>query len=246
MPFKEVFVENIGSVTITRNRQALRFKISIRPDGKIRVTIPWQASYRSGEQFLNEHIKWIAEAKEKLAKRAYVPKLIQHGHLFTTRNFGYHVCAAEVTHLRIRHDRKDNQIFFEYPLDRPIESVEVQKGLASMVENVLRFDAKKYLPGRLKQLATDLGYNFQKVTIKNNKTNWGSCSSKKNINLNLHLMRLNDRLIDYVLVHELVHTVIPNHGSHFKATMKKHFDDMNELDKELKRTGTGISSLSNM
>ena len=246
MPFKEVFVEHVGSVTITRNRQAVRFKLAIRPDGRIRVTIPWQASYRSGEQFLNEHIKWITEAKEKLAKRPKVQKLIQQGHLFTTRNFGYHVCRTEGARLRIRHDQKENQIFFECPGNLPIESEEIQKSLALMIENVLRFDAKKYLPGRLMQLASDLGYSFQKVTIKNNKTNWGSCSSRKNINLNLHLMRLNDRLIDYVLVHELVHTVIPNHGPQFKATMKKHFADMGELDKELKSTGTGISSLSSM
>ena len=261
MPIKEVFVEDIGAVTISRNRQAVRFKISVRPDGKIRVTIPWLASFKSGEQFLKEHIKWITETKEKLAKKPRVSKLIQPGHLFTTRNFEYHVCAAAVPHLHIRHvkyksgrdleshpdyARRENQIFFEYPSNLPIESDELQKGLALMIENVLRFDAKKYLPGRIAELATKLGYKFQRVTIKNNKTNWGSCSSRKNINLNLHLMRLNDRLIDYVIVHELVHTVIPNHGPQFKATMKKYFTDMSELDKELKKTGAGISSLSNM
>ena len=246
MPNKELFVEHIGAVTISRNRQASRFKIMIRPDGRIRVTIPWLASFRSGEEFVKQHQKWITETKEKLAQRPVSPKLIQAGPLFTTRNYQYHITPGEVTKLRIRYARKENQVHFEYPQNQNIESKEIQEKLTVMIEHVLRFDAKMYLPGRITELAKNLGYSFQKVTIKNNKTNWGSCSSLKNINLNLHLMRLNDRLIDYIIVHELVHTKIPNHGPHFKATMLNHFHDMAELDKELKQTTTVFGSLSKM
>ena len=246
MPFKEVFVENLGEVTISRNRQSVRFKISVRPDGKVRVTIPWLASFVSGEKFLTQHLQWIADTREKMAKKPVASNTIQPGHLLSTRNYHYHICSADTPQLRIRYVREEQQVFFEYPVNQSIESNELQYRLKGMIENVLRFDARKYLPGRIAELAKNLGYTYQKVTIKNNKTNWGSCSSLKNINLNLHLMRLNDRLIDYVIVHELVHTVIPNHGLHFKAKMKSHFPDMAELDKELKRNGTGIFSLSRM
>jgi predicted metal-dependent hydrolase len=100
---------------------------------------------------------------------------------------------------------------------------------------VLRYEAKRYLPGRTRELANQLGYTFKALTIKNNKTNWGSCSSLKNINLNLHLMRLPDRLIDFILVHELVHTKIPNHGPLFKERLKGHFPDAAELDIAIKK-----------
>ncbi len=246
MNVKQVLIEQIGAVTITRNRQATKFKISVKPDGAIRVTIPWLASFRSGEKFLNEHLQWITQTKEKLAKKPVVSKLIQPGHLFSSRNYHYHVGPADILQPRIRYDKNEQRVYFEYSGNQPIESAELQKVLLRMIENVLRFDAKKYLPERISQLASNLGYSFQKVTIKNNKTNWGSCSSRKNINLNLHLMRLNDRLIDYIIVHELVHTVIPNHGPGFKATMKKHFHDMEEMDKALKKIRTGIFSTSIM
>ena len=246
MSTKEVFVEHIGEVTISRNRQANRFKITVRPDGKIRVTIPWLATFSSGEDFLNQHHKWITETREKLAKRPKVLKLIQPGHLFSTRNYHYHLVAADVSRLHIKYVNEGNQVIFQYPANQDIESEELQKKLTLMVEHVLRFDAKKYLPGRITELAKSHGYTFQKVTIKNNKTNWGSCSYRKNINLNLHLMLLSDRLIDYIIVHELVHTVIPNHGPQFKATMKNHFGDMGELDQELKRTGSGLFPTSKM
>ena len=240
MNSKQVNIGEIGEVTITRNHQATRFKISIRPDGTVRITIPWVSSFRSGEQFLSEHLQWIIQTKEKLAKKSVVPKLIQPGHLFSTRNYRYEICPAAVRGIRIRYAEKEKCIFFEYPKDLLIESEELQKKLKLTIGNVLRFDAKKYLPARIAELASALGYTFQKVTIKNNKTNWGSCSNRKNINLNLHLMRLSDRMIDYIIVHELVHTVIPNHGSGFKKTMQMHFNDYAEMDKELKKIRTEL------
>jgi predicted metal-dependent hydrolase len=244
MHSKQIFVDPVGAVTISKNRQATRFKISVRPDGTTRVTIPWLASFKSGEKFVDEHLQWITQTKERLAKSPVVQKLIQPGHLFSTRNYHYQVCPAMVARPRIRFDEKGKQILFEYPDNLQIESADLQITLRSLIENVLRFEAKKYLPLRIAELATTLGYSYKKVTIKNNKTNWGSCSNRKNINLNLHLMRLNDRLIDYIIVHELVHTIIPNHGPDFKSTMKKHFQNMAEMDKDLKKIRTGIFSKS--
>jgi hypothetical protein len=237
---KLVHIESIGVVTICKNRQSTRYRIIVRPDGAVRVTIPSIASFQSGEQFLSDHLQWISQTKEKLAKKQGTPKLIQPGYLFSTRNYNYHVGLADIPRFKIRYLEKEKNVNFEFPLNKSIESVEAQKKLKLAIEYVLRFDAKKFLPGRIAELAKSLGYTYQKVTIKNNKTNWGSCSNRKNINLNLHLMRLNDRLIDYIIVHELIHTMIPNHGADFKATLHRHFPDSAELDKELKKIRTGV------
>jgi predicted metal-dependent hydrolase len=67
----------------------------------------------------------------------------------------------------------------------------------------------------LHELAEKHQFQYNKVTIRNNKRNWGSCSSKNNISLNLQMMKLPDELIDYILLHELVHTEIKNHGQGF-------------------------------
>jgi predicted metal-dependent hydrolase len=237
---KLIYIESIGAVTISKSRQSVRFKITIRPDGAVRVTIPWIATFRSGESFLTDHLRWIFQTKEKLAKKRETPKLIQPGHLFSTRNYHYHVGLADIPRFKIRYSEKEKIVTFEFPLNQSIESDESQNALKLAIENVLRFDAKRFLPARISELAKSLGYSYQKVTIKNNKTNWGSCSNRKNINLNLHLMRLNDRLIDYIIVHELVHTIIPNHGPDFKETMQRHFQDSAELEKELKKIRTGM------
>ncbi len=238
---KQLTVENIGTVTITKNRQATRFKISVQPNGTTRVTIPWLASFINGENFLHEHLEWILLAKEKMAGKLKPLRLVQPGHLFSTRNYHYEISIGEGSKLKIRYAEMEKKIFFETPGSHNIDNEDLQTQIKQAVENVLRFDAKQYLPVRIAELASKLGYTYKNVTIKNNKTNWGSCSNRKNINLNLHLMRLDDRLIDYVIVHELVHTIIPNHGPNFKEKMLKHFPDTNELEKKLKKIKTDLT-----
>ena len=77
-------------------------------------------------------------------------------------------------------------------------------------------------------------FKFNAVFIKNNKTLWGSCSSSNNINLNLHLLRLPDHLADYVIIHELCHTVEKNHGVQFWKLMDTILGDAKKLSKELR------------
>lgn len=79
----------------------------------------------------------------------------------------------------------------------------------------LRSDAKLILPARAGALAERYGFEFNRVFIKHNKSNWGSCSTKGNINLNLNLVRLPSDLRDYVILHELCHLRQMNHGAAF-------------------------------
>lgn len=84
----------------------------------------------------------------------------------------------------------------------------------------LRKQAKEYLPGRLAELAALYGFSYNQIRIKHNVSNWGSCSSKGNINLNLNLMRLPSELQDYVMLHELCHLKYMNHGKEFHALLE--------------------------
>jgi len=71
----------------------------------------------------------------------------------------------------------------------------------------LRKEAKDYLPQRTELLAAAHGFKYSGVTVKNISSRWGSCSSTNHINLNIHLVRLPEHLSDYVILHELTHTV---------------------------------------
>lgn len=98
----------------------------------------------------------------------------------------------------------------------------------------LRAEAKAYLPARLRELADRNGFRFNQVRIKHNVSNWGSCSVKGNINLNLNLMRLPEELRDYVMLHELCHLKHLNHGPEFHALLESVCPEHRRLQRQLK------------
>ena len=100
-----------------------------------------------------------------------------------------------------------------------------------------REDARKVLTQRLAELAEDHNFDYGKVSIRSQKTRWGSCSSQNNISLNQNLLHLPDYLIDYVLLHELTHTRVKNHSSKFWNELEKVCPDAKELRKRLKTYG---------
>lgn len=98
----------------------------------------------------------------------------------------------------------------------------------------LRRQAKAYLPGRLAELAAQHGFSYNQVRIKHNVSNWGSCSVKKNINLNLNLMRLTAELQDYVMLHELCHLKYMNHGKEFHTLLESVCPNHKALRRQLR------------
>jgi predicted metal-dependent hydrolase len=93
--------------------------------------------------------------------------------------------------------------------------------------------ARQVLVCRLNQLSEKLGLPYNKVFVKCQKTRWGSCSMINNINLNVNLVRLPQELMDYAIIHELVHTRIKHHGPEFWSFLKQCLPEAEELDREL-------------
>lgn len=110
----------------------------------------------------------------------------------------------------------------------------------------MRRQAKAELPPRLAELAARYGFEYGKVTIKNNATNWGSCSTKGNINLNLKVVRLPALLQDYVLLHELCHLRHHDHSHAFHLLLEHILTDnilklMDSSDPETAALASGFA-----
>lgn len=103
-----------------------------------------------------------------------------------------------------------------------------------------RASAKKVLTGRLKCLAQEHGFSCNKISVRNQKTRWGSCSAKNNISLNMKLVRLPDDLIDYVILHELMHTKVKNHGRFFFIELDKLVGNARGMRSKLREYGVGL------
>ena len=98
---------------------------------------------------------------------------------------------------------------------------------------VLRAKAKAILPQRVAELASQHGLKYGKVSIRASRTKWGSCSAVGNISLSLYLMILPEHLRDYVILHELVHLKVPNHGKDFVAMMNQYMPGWRGIKKRL-------------
>lgn len=98
-----------------------------------------------------------------------------------------------------------------------------------------RDQAKIALGERLDYLARKYGFRYNKLFIRNQRTRWGTCSSKNNIGLNMNLHSLSPELRDYVILHELVHTRHKNHSKKFWAELDKLVGDSKGLKKQLRK-----------
>ncbi len=100
--------------------------------------------------------------------------------------------------------------------------------------------ALEYIPKRVSYFAKQIGVTYGRITIRNQKTRWGSCSSKGNLNFNCLLMLTPPEVIDYVVVHELCHRKEMNHSKAFWAEVENVLPDYKKQVKWLKENGGRI------
>ncbi|TAJ15148.1 M48 family peptidase [Marinilabiliaceae bacterium JC017] len=232
-------IPEIGKVTINISNRAKRIGIRLRPDKGITLVIPHEATLEAAIDFLHSKQEWIHRNMEKIEEKALKQTIFDEQTDFKIRSLSLKIekQKRQNVHMQLHGD----YLMVHYPDDIPVTDPQVQDAIRYGIEEVYRMEAKSILPVRLNWLAKQYGFTYKQVFIKNLKSKWGSCSGQNNINLNLHLMRLPDVLIDYVLLHELCHTVEKNHGFNFWSLLDKVTDGKARLlDAEMKEYHTTI------
>jgi len=118
-----------------------------------------------------------------------------------------------------------------------IKQIESKKKALLHSSSIDKASAKKTITARAYHLAEKHGFTLNRVSIRNQKTRWGSCSHKNNISLNMKLVLLPDELADYVILHELVHTRINDHSKRFWDELGKYVVDGKSVAKRLRKYG---------
>ncbi len=101
-------------------------------------------------------------------------------------------------------------------------------------------DAKRKLKAKMNKLADQHGFTYNRVSFRNQRTRWGSCSTNNDISLNIKLALLPEDLIDYVILHELVHTRVKNHAPGFWEEMGKYIKQPRQKATALKKYGMAL------
>jgi predicted metal-dependent hydrolase len=225
MPVKIVEVPHIGTVRLYKRRDSRAIKITINHNNEVRVTLPTWVPYRVGLQFVTSRKDWIAGHRRPPAVVTQGNKIGKAHHLSFVDS-----PAAQKPSYRI----SGQSIRVTKPASMAVGSQAVQDAAERGIIRALRDEANQLLPIRLAQLAQKYGFEYKSVEIKLLRSRWGSCSHKQHIALNLYLMQLPWQLIDYVLLHELTHTKVLNHGAAFWQEMLRCDPNAKELRKQLR------------
>ena len=233
-------VLNIQGVDVTffRSHRAKRLNITIKPFVGVRVSVPHSVSFKKAKGLTEKRISWIKTHLSKMHKAEGLLTVFDLDTTFQTRSHHLEMKFSDTG--TVKTVVRNNKIAVAIPHSYNIEDAEVQNAIRKAIELAWRMEAKIHLPGRVKELAAAHNFEYKNVAIKNSKTRWGSCSFDNNINLSLHLMRLPDHLVDYVILHELVHTRVKNHSKDFWQLLDIVSGDARNLDREVKEYGIKI------
>ena len=212
----------IGEVHFVPNVTARYIRITVKPRGEIRVTVPRRTSINMAMAFVETKIDWILRTQSRIAAHEQQYAIFTPDTVFSTQNRRLQLFPWKSEQFRAQLSKDTLKIF--YPQDTDIRSERSQEIIRDYIISTIRKEAKEYLPQRTEQLAAEHGFTYRGVTVKNLLSRWGSCSAANHINLNIHLVRLPKHLSDYVILHELTHTVHKNHGDLFWQRLNKITD----------------------
>lgn len=197
--------QEFGDVTVRRSNLSRSIKLSLAPNGTLRISMPTYAP--------------LFVAKRMIASsRRSIRKLLLEQHTVVYKN-GMKIGKSH--HLQVNTGNKlivlrnAQAIIVQIPDSQHIDDTDVQQAIRAVVVQALKKEAKSYLPRRLEFLAREHGFHYQSVRFSHASSRWGSCNSKKVISLNIALMKLTFEEIDYVLIHELSHTEHLDHSAKF-------------------------------
>lgn len=208
------FIDNeLGPVTVRRNEKAVRYILRVK-DGAVVGTIPRGGNEKKLLEFLEKSRDFLRRQLAERPKRQLDESTVLH-----TATFTLHIFRSSRTNFYL--SLKEGVLHIACPAETDFSSGPVQTTLNDLLVKALRHEAKRVLPARLQELARRHGFACNGMKIQGSRTRWGSCSGRRTINLSFYLMLLPQHLIDYVLLHELCHTVEMNHGEKFWALMDR-------------------------
>lgn len=205
--------EEFGKITIRRSAIASHVRLRVAPDGTLHASLPNLAPI-----FLVKRL--IKTSRPDLRKMISQSK--PHYTYTNGMQIGKSHTLIILNVANRQFDVKINgqQIIVSLPNGDTMTNPSYERKIRDLVISALRKEAKSYLPQRLSFIANKYNYKYSKSRFSHSGGRWGSCSSNGTISLNIALMKLPFELIDYVIIHELSHTVQMNHSKDFWNLVK--------------------------
>lgn len=207
-------------------RDVKHARLRVHEDGSVQMFVPLSFSDEEIERLIEAKTQWIADKQRFFAQKERI-KLRRNEILLFGNRYAYYYSAKYKNKIEINHETKTIQANRDL-LDSTIQ------------EKWLKSVAKKHITKRVEALSEALLLPYHRLYIRSPKKKWGNCSKEKNISINWRIIKAPKFVIDYVIIHELCHTVIMKHTVRFKTLLRSHCPDCEAAQAWLDRYGNSL------
>ncbi|MCP4572515.1 MAG: M48 family metallopeptidase [bacterium] len=210
--------------------------VAVEPDGAVRVTAPVDTARGRLDEIVHKKARWILERRRRQDDLLPSPgrrELVSgESFLYLGRQYRLKVCPADAG-AAVRLERG----WLVASVPRGLAVGERAQEVRARLIAWYRGHAARRLPERVRALAPAVGVEPAGVLIREPRKRWGSCDARGNLRLNWRIVQAPRRLVDYVVVHELVHLLYPVHDRDFWALLGRTMPDYEQRREELRRLG---------
>ncbi len=218
---QSIIINNASyNYVVVKKRGIKNIRLRLSRDGILKISMPWYIPKKQAKKFLYESDKWIEKN-------------------FNTLNLNknkYYYLGNEIKILKKKVNNltsincylEDNTFYIESTGETIVDE-------SKIYHQWLRKKAEFYILFKVKEIAQNLGFEYNIARIRDMKSRWGSCSSKNNLSFNLKLIYFKPKVIEYVIVHELCHLKEMNHSQNFWSLVESIIPNYKTYRNELKK-----------
>lgn len=200
------------------SRRVRHARLQIKPFGGLEVVIPPRFPRHQVAELVARHADWARRQLTRQSQLRLSVRLPAHLTLAFDNSSTPVIYIADPLQINL-------DMFAEPATENIVIDADDHRGRSRGLRNWIRRRAWKSFPALLDEISSSTGLGFNKLSIRSQKTRWGSCSIRGNISLNDQLLFMPAKTVEYLMIHELCHTRHLNHSSAFWALVKHHCAD---------------------
>lgn len=224
MPQKLIYIDKLGDIPFYKRKAAKNIKIKIS-GSDVRVSLPTWVPYLTAAKYLTNRADWVLQNRS------------DHSVFYSGCLIGKTTRIELVAHDSERFNAKqiDNTLRIKYPSNLAVSSKTVQAKILNYAIKALLRESEDLIIPLVRRLEKESGLKVNTIEIKNLKSRWGSCSNKNDLTFSLYLIQLPWECINYVIYHELAHTIHLDHSLRFWSQLGEFVPNFKEVRQKMKQ-----------
>lgn len=214
-----------NNCSVTR-RNVKNARLRVCEDGSVQLFVPMAFTDEDIERLLEKKSQWIASKRQFFEQKSKI-QLRRNELLLFGNRYAYFYSSKYQNKIIVNHESRTIQA------KRNLLDIAVQ-------EKWFKSVARKYISSRAETLSEALLLPYNKLYIRSQKRKWGNCSKEKNISINWRVIKAPEFVINYIIIHELCHTVIMKHTVRFQTLLRSHCPDCEQAQAWLDKYGNSL------